>query len=673
MNEITATAGVLVQAREVLQSRIYVGHVMHERRGPVGHTFKYPLYVYALDLDELEVLHQRLALFSHNGINVVSLLDDDYLKGTGSIRQRLNVFLEERGLLSQVNKVTLVTAARYFNYVFNPVSFYYCYDFEGQLVAAVAEVNNTFGERHLYFLEHPTTQKGGFQGRAVVPKDFHVSPFYEKDGDYDFYFSQLNEHLDIRINILKDGKPVFRSRLWGQARSLTSVQLLRTLLQFPISAGLTMPRILWQAAKLRYQKRLPVITKPFAESVMTIQAEAPSAFQKMTMALVFRFFERLKIGRLTMTLPDRSQKIFGGLEEGVNAHIRIGNYAFFRRAILGGDIGLGESYQEGEWSSPDLTAVVRLLGENMEEVDDRNLVFAAWGRLVNRIGHVVHSNTVGGSRKNIKAHYDLSNDLYALFLDKTWMYSSAIFEKPDETLESAQRRKIKIILDKARLRPGMEILEIGSGWGSVAIEAVKAYGCKVTSITLSDEQLRLARQRAKEAGISEGLEFKICDYRNVQGSFDRVISVEMLEAVGHEFLGSYFQAVDRALRPGGLAVIQVITLPDQRYEAYRRGCDWIQKNIFPGAVCPSLNAISNAMTRSSSMVIDQIENIGLHYARTLELWRQSFLSEKAKIKNLGFDDKFIRTWDYYFSYCEAGFQARLINNLQLVLRKGTRS
>jgi cyclopropane-fatty-acyl-phospholipid synthase len=673
MNELAAGSEILSQLKVAIQSRIYVGHVMHERKGSTQHLFRYPVYVYALDLDELETLHQRLSLFSYNAPNIVSLRDEDYLKGSGSIRERLDVFLNERGLKTQVKKVTLVTAARYFNYVFNPVSFYYCYGAQSQLLAAVAEVNNTFGERHLYILEKPRAEEGGFQGRAVAPKDFHVSPFYEKDGDYDFYFSTLGDHLDIRINILKDGKLVFRSRLWGQARSLSGIELLKTLLQFPISASLTMPRILWQAAKLRYQKRLPVITKPYAQSLMTIQAEAPSRFQKMTMNLVFKFFERLRRGRLTLTLPDRSQRVFGGLEEGVNAEMTIGNYSFFRRAILGGDIGLGESYQEGEWSSSNLTAVVRLLGENMEEADDRSLSFSGLGRLMNRMGHLVRSNTISGSRRNIKEHYDLSNDLYALFLDKTWMYSSAVFSKATEDLETAQRRKIKMILEKAQLKPGMEILEIGSGWGSVAMAAAKTYGCKVTSITLSDEQLRLARERAKRAGLSDRVEFKICDYRDIQGCFDRVISIEMLEAVGHEFLGEYFNSVDRALRPDGLAVIQVITLPDQRYEAYRKGCDWIQKHIFPGAVCPSLNALSNAMTLNSSLVLDQLENIGPHYARTLQLWRERFLLEKGKIKNLGFDDKFIRTWDYYFSYCEAGFQARLINNLQLVLRKGARA
>lgn len=637
---------------------------MHQRLGDKPHHFSYPVYVYAIELDELEEISGQLALFSHNAPGVVSLRDSDYLTGVGSIRERLEKLLESKGYGGQVRKVTLVTAARYFNYVFNPVSFYYCYGHDGAHLLTVSEINNTFGERHVYITEGP---------KANAAKDFHVSPFYGREGEYKFSFSELNQRLDIRIDIVQNGSLQFKSRLHAEARPLTQGQLLKTLLQFPLSAALTMPRILWQAAKLKYQKRLPVFTKPYADSAMTLIAEPPSAFQRATTALVFKFFRRLRKGRLTVTLPDRSQRIFGGLEDGVNAQMTVGNYAFFRRVILGGDIGLGESFQAGEWSSPDLTAVIRLFGENMQQADDRSLSLAGLGRLMNRAGHLLRSNSLNGSRKNIKAHYDLSNELYALFLDTTWMYSSAVFENDTENLESAQKRKIRMILEKARLSPGMHILEIGSGWGSVAIEAAKTYGCRVTSVTLSDEQLKLARKRAEDAGVSDKVEFRICDYRDIQGNFDRVISVEMLEAVGHEYLGAYFAAVDKALKPCGLAVIQVITLPDQRYEAYRRGCDWIQKHIFPGAVCPSLNAISNAMCADSTLVLDSVENIGPHYATTLKLWRERFLKASAQIRQLGFDDSFIRTWDYYFSYCEAGFQARLINNLQLQLRKGGQS
>ena len=483
---MAAEAQTRPKERAIVNSKIYVGHVMHERGGAGAHSFQYPVYVYAIDLDELEAFGPEPGFFSHNRRNIVSLFDADYLSGEGSLRERLGRLLKERGIDHLVRKVTLVTAARYFNYVFNPVSFYYCRDAKGALLCAVAEVNNTFGERHLYVLERPQAEEGGFLGRATQPKDFHVSPFNDMAGDYDFYFSELGEKMDIRINVLKGGKPAFRSRIWGQARPLNRAQLAKTLLQFPLSAALTMPRILWQAAKLRYQKRLPVYSKPYASSAMTIRAEAPSSLQKLSMSLVFSFMQSLQRGRLTITLPDRSQKVFGK-GGGTQAEMTIGNYAFFRRVILGGDIGLGESYQEGEWSSPDLTAVIKMLGENMEHADDRSLSLASLGRLANRFKHLARSNTLSGSKKNIQAHYDLSKDLYALYLDKTWMYSGAIFARKNEGLETAQRRKIKGILDKAKLEKGMSILEIGSGWGSLAIEAAKNTAAAVTSLTLSHE------------------------------------------------------------------------------------------------------------------------------------------------------------------------------------------
>jgi cyclopropane-fatty-acyl-phospholipid synthase len=671
MSRASALEGVKEEAAR-FESRIYVCRLSHERLSPVPHRFEYPAYVYAIDLDELESLNSKLRLFGHNRFALASLWDKDYLNGEGSLRQGLKRYLEPKGLWEDSLRITLVTGLRYFNYVFNPVSFYYCYDRQASLVAAVAEVNNTFGERHLYILGHPEDPEGRFLGRALAKKDFHVSPFYDQSGDYEFFFSPLNGSLDIRIHILKAGEVDFRARLWGEARPLKDGELLRTIFQFPLTAALTMPRILWQAAKLSYQKRLSVYSKPYAASEMTLRGEEANALQGLSRDLVLRFFEKLRKGRLKLLLPNRQELSFGGQEAGVEATLRVGNYAFFRRLLLSGDIGLGESYQEGEWDSPDLTALLRLFGENMDSADDRGLFSATLGRLGNRLKHALHANTLQGSRENIEAHYDLSNELYALFLDPSWMYSSAVFAGDAEALEPAQRRKIAMILEKAQLRPGMKLLEIGSGWGSLAIEAASR-GTAVTSITLSREQLRVAKSRALEAGLASPIDFKICDYRQVEGLYDRVVSVEMLEAVGHEYLGAYFASLERVLRPGGLAVIQVISVPQQRYEAYRRSCDWIQKHIFPGALCPSLEAVLEAAATNSSFSLESSVNIGPHYARTLALWRKNFLGASENIKALGFDARFLRTWDYYFSYCEAGFASRLIHNYQLVFRKGGRT
>ena len=663
------------QGPQKIKEGIYTGHVMHQRRGPQDHAFQYPLFYVAVDLDSLaqrELGH----VLTYNRRGLLSLWDKDYLSGTGSLRQKVDALLATKGLAQAVTRVTLLTVPRYFGYVFNPVSFYYCYGADGRLVAAIAEVNNTFGERHIYFLDQPKPDPSGlFQARYTVPKDFHVSPFYDRQGDYDFQFAELGEALDIRLNILKEGKPVFFSRLWGQRKDLNKTELLKTLAAYPLSAALTMPRILWQAAKLKLQKRLPVYTKPYPDSAMTIQTETPGLWRGWQRDLVFKHFAKLKKGRLTFTLPDRSVHRFGGQRAGTEAHLTVGNWSFFRRVLLAGDIGFGESYQEGEWSSPDLVAVLRMLGDNLDQADDRRMSLAGLGRSLNRLRHTGNANTLLGSKRNIQAHYDLSNDMYKKFLDPSLMYSCAVFEDlataDQEDLYEAQARKIRRLLEPLKLQAGQHLLEIGSGWGALAIAAVRHYGVRVTSLTLSQEQLKEAQARAFVAGVADKIEFKILDYRHIEGRFDAIVSCEMLEAVGHENYGAYFAALDKALKPGGRASVQVITLPDHRYGAYRQGVDWIQKHIFPGAICPSLAALSEAWARDSHLGLESLEDIGLHYAPTLRRWRQAFLSRADEIKALGagFDDKFIRTWEYYFAYCEAGFSQRLLGDLQLVFTR----
>ena len=293
--------------------------------------------------------------------------------------------------------------------------------------------------------------------------------------------------------------------------------------------------------------------------------------------------------------------------------------------------------------------------------------WALWGKVRNRLRHLLNSNTVTGSRRNIYAHYDLGNDFFKLFLDPTLMYSCARFEDGD-TLETAQRRKVASILDKARIEPGDEVLEIGSGWGTCAIEAAKR-GAKVTTLTISERQFEFVKERVKREGFEGKVAVRFCDYRKAEGRYDKIVSIEMIEAVGHEFLGVFFATCDRLLKPNGLVVIQAITIPDQTYEAYRRGCDWIQKHIFPGALLPSLTALSNAMTGNSRLVTESVENIGIHYSRTLREWRRTLLSKPEAVKALGFNDEFLRTWEYYFCYCEAAFGTRTLGDLQLVLTR----
>ncbi len=414
-------------------------------------------------------------------------------------------------------------------------------------------------------------------------------------------------------------------------------------------------------------------TRPAAAS--TPLAAVPGAIERWLARRVLDALAALERGRLELRLPDGSVRRFGAREDaaaprpGPVAAIDVSSWAFFPRVALGGDLGFAESFVDGEWTTPDLTAVISLFIANEEVLASEAGTPSLLRRAADRLDHLRRRNTPGGSRRNIRAHYDLGNDFFRLFLDATMTYSCGLFERPDEPLETVQLRKIRRVLDKAQLEPGMHLLEVGCGWGSTALVAAREYGVRVTGLTVSEEQRAWGLARVGEAGLADRVAIELCDYRHAHGSYDRVVSIEMLEAVGHEYFGAYFAAIDRLLAPGGRAVIQVITLPDQRYEGYLGRVDFIQKHVFPGAVIPSLTALCEAMTRASSLVVEHLENIGPHYAPTLAAWRRRFLAQAAELSRLGFDPRFQRTWEYYFAYCEAGFASRYLNDLQLVLTR----
>lgn len=662
-----------------MKSSIYLGRITHTRLSPVQNHFVYPVYVYAFDLDELEHLDHNLRLFGYNRFRPISLFDRDYLhKGSQAIREKINSLLERSKIDLNIQRIVLVTAARFFGYIFNPVSFYYCYRNDDSLGCVVAEVNNTFHERHLYVLDPSKSvqQDANAQSeraRSIVQyhedKEFYVSPFYDCIGVYEFAFAPLNDQLDIRLDLQKEGKKVFHSRIWGKAMPLKDRNLLRLCVQYPLRAWSTIPRIYWQAAKLHYGKQLPILSKPHPVSENTIRVAAPSWFQAQAQRLVFQYLRSLQIGQLTIKLPDGQQHTFGQPESSRQAWIDVRSYAFFSRLVLNGDIGFGEGYTHGDWDSPDLLAVLRLMVDNHEHLNHFHVHTAWLSRLGNRVREWLRKNTPQGSQKNISAHYDLSNDFYRLFLDPSMLYSSAIFARRDESLEEAQQNKLDAMIRKAEIQADDHVLEIGTGWGAFAIEAVQQTGCRVTTVTLSHEQYEAAQQRVQQAGLQDRIDIRLCDYRELDGQYDKIVSIEMIEAVGAQYYGTFFQQIEKLLKPNGLCVIQAITVPDQRFDAYRREGDWIQKYIFPGGLCPSLYQLSQAMTRHSNLFVENLENIGPHYARTLREWRERFEANLEEVKRLGFDEYFIRTWRYYLLYCEAGFACRILNNLQIVLTR----
>lgn len=653
-----------------MNSMIYQGEVKHARLSPVQHNFRYPVYFYVFDLDELPELARNNPLFGYNQLRPVAIHDKDYLRiGNEPIREKLGQLLLKLEISVAVGKVMLVTSARYFNYIFNPVSFFYCYAPSGELLCVLAQVNNTFGEMHLYLLTKPEAKAD--DGRLVYsnPKQFHVSPFFTREGRYQFLLTEAELSLDNQINFYQDEQLVIIARLQGQAEPLTTGNLLRTILKHPLSASLTMPRILWQAAKLYWQRRLPVYTKPAPDHAMTIRPVAPSVLDKIGMNLCFKFLSRLSGGELQVSLPDGSQHQFGTLGQQPVQQLSIREYRFFRRVMFSGEIGFGEAFTDGDWETADLPGLLTLLANNEQLVDDRGLFTTTLGRCINYLRHQLRANTIKGSSRNIREHYDLSNDFFATFLDTSMTYSSALFKTVEDDLSQGQQNKIQAIIEKAAINNTDHVLEIGCGWGSFAIQAAQQTGCRVTGITLSHEQLALAQQRVREAGLENRIDLKLCDYRHIEGQFSKIVSIEMLEAVGHAGLQTFFAVCDKALLPGGKAVIQVITIPDSKYNAYRYSSDWIRKHIFPGGHLPSVGVLAKAIAGGSKLKINSLEHYGLDYAKTLDFWRQTLLEKRQEIFALGYDEKFLRKWDYYFAYCQAGFAAQIIDLAQVIVQK----
>ena len=391
-----------------------------------------------------------------------------------------------------------------------------------------------------------------------------------------------------------------------------------------------------------------------------------SALQALARRLVLDKLARLQSGQLRVSEADRQWR-FGAGEPLLQVEVR--NPAFWPALAFGGTVGAGESFMAGDWDCEDLTGLVCLLLRNRPAMMDMEGGIARLSAPLRALLHRARRNDRAGSRRNIAAHYDLGNDFYRLWLDETLMYSSAVFERPDMTLAEASTAKLERICRKLALKPGDEVLEIGTGWGGFALHAAGRHGCRVTSLTLSREQLELARERVAAAGLADRVEVRLCDYRDQQGQFDKLVSIEMVEAVGAEHLETYFRQCGRLLKPAGAMLLQAITIADQRYEAALKEVDFIQKHIFPGGFLPSMTALASAMTRACDLRTVHLEDIGPHYAETLARWRDNFLGRLDAVRGLGFDTRFIRMWHFYLSYCEGGFRERDLGTVQMLLAK----
>lgn len=386
--------------------------------------------------------------------------------------------------------------------------------------------------------------------------------------------------------------------------------------------------------------------------------------------LVLNLLSNMTLGQLSMTMPSGETITLGEGSE-IRAGVTVKSPEFFKRCVLYGDIGFGESYVAGEWDTSDITAVIKwflLNVDNAPTLSGSNVQSAALNLLkfFNKLSHLKRSNSLTGSRKNISEHYDLHNDFFALFLDPTMTYSSAYYIKEGMTLEEAQLAKYERLCRQLHLKPGDHVLEIGSGWGGNAMYIARNYGCKVTTVTISEEQYKLAVERIEQAGLSDQVTVLLKDYRHLEDRFDKIVSIEMLEAVGDQFLETYFKKCHDLLKKDGILALQVITCPDSRYESLRDGVDWIQKHIFPGSLLPSVAAINSAVNHTGNLTLVDLKDIGLHYAQTLKEWHLRFNNALDEVKKIGFDEAFIRKWNYYLCYCEAAFAMRNINVMQMV-------
>ena len=384
--------------------------------------------------------------------------------------------------------------------------------------------------------------------------------------------------------------------------------------------------------------------------------------------LIFKVLRHLRDGELTLVCPDETY-LFGAPGTATNALIEVHDERFFRRILLAGDVGLGESFMDGEWSSPNLVETLRVLVRNQNLADDRNRGFTLVLRSIERIRHLLRSNTLSGSRRNISYHYDLGNDFYRLFLDSSLGYSCAFYETSSDSLEAAQRQKYDRICRKLLLSPSDRLLEIGTGWGGLAIHAARDYGCQVTTTTISREQFAYANSLVEKSGLGGQIRVLLEDYRQLSGRFDKIVSVEMFEAVGHRNYDTFCGQCDRLLAPHGSMLLQTITMPDRRFRNYLSRCDWVQKHIFPGAELASITEVLLSLAGVTRLQLHHAEEIGMHYSYTLRAWRERFLAALPQVRALGFDERFIRMWDFYLASCEAAFAERSIGDIQLLLTK----
>ena len=400
------------------------------------------------------------------------------------------------------------------------------------------------------------------------------------------------------------------------------------------------------------------------------ESHKPTWLDGVARRIVLSRLQDLRHGQIVLTEGDR-RFVFGDSAEAfpLQTHISVADLRFYSDIAFGGSIGAGESWIHGHWHCDDLTALTRILLRNRHVLQSMDSGTAIISRPLQKLFHWMHRNSRRGSRRNIAAHYDLGNDFYSLWLDDTMMYSAAYFETDEQTLRDASVAKLDRICRKLDLKPSDHVIEIGSGWGGFAVHAARNYGCRVTTTTISRRQFEFARARIQREGLEDRITLLFDDYRDLKGSFDKLVSIEMIEAVGHEFHDEYFRKCAELLKPEGQMLLQAITIEDQRYDDYKKSVDFIKRYIFPGGCLTSVTAMTETLTHETDMRVFHLEDIGSHYATTLQRWRERFLDRLTEVRELGYTDDFIRMWEFYLCYCEGAFRERAIGDVQMLIAK----
>jgi len=391
-------------------------------------------------------------------------------------------------------------------------------------------------------------------------------------------------------------------------------------------------------------------------------------FDRLCRKFTLNFLSQLRHGSITVIEAGEAQQ-FGDADAELNTTITVTDPAFYQKLVLAGSVGGGEAYIHGFWRCDNLTALVQIFARNLEVLDKMDSTWARLSRPMLKLLNFRNRNTISQSRRNIAAHYDLGNAMYQLFLDPSMMYSSAVYPTADSTLEQAQQHKLQQICERLQLKASDHLLEIGTGWGSMAIYAAQHYGCKVTTTTISQQQYDYTKARVAELGLQDRITLLFEDYRLLTGTYDKLVSIEMIEAVGDDFLDNYFEKCSSLLKPDGIMVLQAITMVDHRYQQYVREVDFIKRYIFPGGCLPSISRMASAVANNTDLVIRQVQDIGFDYARTLKDWCDNFMAQRDAVHQLGYDDNFIRLWHFYLCYCEGGFRERATSAVHLVLSK----